>query len=318
MAQPKTIIVTIKGMIQESDFAELKKVSEVKYVELEKISQEELASLVKEYDYLMLNYDVVQKLDSAFWSHSSVKKLKGISCDMTGMGWANPQLAEKEGVLVMNTPGYSTESVAESILLETLLHSRKIHEAYKDMIRGEEPKTRKGFNLAGKTVGIIGLGNIGKRLTELFNGVGAKVIAWNRTLRKVSNVTSVSLKEVFTNSDVICLAIKTEKGENSTEEIVNKEVCNSAKKGQILINLASASLVNHDDLYDAIQAGRIAGYSATRNETLKKHKIASLDCVSLPPASAWMSDESLAELRRIWVENIISTIKGKPTNKVTG
>ena len=74
---------------------------------------------------------------------------------------------------------YSTESVAESVLAEVLLHSRQRHLAYMDMVGGKEQEARKGINLLNKTAGIIGYGNIGSRVGELLKGVGMNVMAWD-------------------------------------------------------------------------------------------------------------------------------------------
>lgn len=316
MDKPKTIVVTIKGMISENDLSELKKISEVKYVEKEKVSQQELAEFCEGYDYLMLNYDVVKNLDEEFYSNSKIKSLKGISADITGVSWANPKIAKEKNIALMNVPNYCTESVCESIILETLLHSRKINLAYKDLIKGKEPESRKGINIENRTVGIIGLGNIGIRCSELFNGFGAKVIAWNRTKKEISSAKAVSIEEVFENSDIVCITIKTIDGENGTVGMINKKLLSKSKKDQIIINLADPVLVNNDDLLKEIESGKIIGYSTTRKSSVLEHKISKFDCVHLPPANAWFSDESLNNLKMIWVENVISSINGKKQNLI--
>lgn len=318
MGKPKTIIVTIKGMISESDLTDLKKVSDVTYVERESVTQDELSDLVNGYDYLMLNYDVVKKLDSAFYSTPGAKALKAISTDMTGIEWATPAIAKKHGVRLMNVPGYSTESVAESIMLEVLLHSRKIHEAYKDMIKGIDPQVRKGINLKGRTVGIVGLGSIGMRSAQLFGSIGMNVVAWNRTPKRMNGVKMMTtIDELFSISDVVCICLKSvELGPSPTFNIIGSGILKNAKEGLILVNLASKDLVDHDALYEQIKAGRISGYSVTRGDKTKSLKIAEFDCVSMPPPSAWFSDESLAKLRETWTGNIIGAINGRLENLV--
>jgi phosphoglycerate dehydrogenase-like enzyme len=320
MANPKTIIVTIKDMISDPDLTSLKKVSDVTYVERESVSQDELSKMVKGYDYLMLNYDVVKKLDGTFYSNTNAKNLKGISVDMTGMEWANPAVAKENKITLMNVPDYCTESVSESIILEVLLHSRKIHEAYLDVIKGSDPKDRKGINLKGRTAGVVGLGAIGSRTAELLNGLGMNVIAWNRTPKQLPGVKLISsIKELFSLSDVVCLCLKlVESGPSPTFKIIGADILKSSKAGLILVNLGSKDLVDHDAIYDPIKAGKIVGYSVTRGSSTKSLKIEEFDCVHMPPANAWFSDESLAELRRKWAGNIVAAIKGKPENIFDG
>lgn len=318
MTNPKTIVVTVKDFIRDSDLKPLKLLSDVTYVEKENVTEEELSSLVEGYDYLMLEYDAIKKVGEGFYSTPTARKLKGISTDITGMTWANPEIAKKYGILLMNTPNYSTESVAESIVCEVLLHSRKIHQAYNDLIKGTEPQERKGINLKDRTAGIVGLGSIGKRTAELLQGLGMKVVAWNRTPKSVPGVNMVpTIKDVFAQSDIVCLGLKTVPvGTSTTTGIINREVLEASKKGLIFVNLAGRELVDHDALYDEIMSGKISGYSLTRGDKSKELKISSLECVSMPPANAWLSDESLQELRKIWVGNIISAINGKPQNIV--
>ena len=274
-----------------------------------------MAALCSDADYLMLNYDVVKKLDEVFYSHPNIRGLNAISVDITGMEWANPHLARKHGVMLLNTPRYSTESVAESILCEVLLHSRKIHAAYRDLIKGKEPEARKGINLKGRTAGIVGLGSIGTRVAEMLSALGMSVLAWNRTPRLVPNVTQVTIEQLFEQSEVICLCLKTVKeGSSTTAGFVSENLLKRCRSGVILVNLASRHLVDHDALYTYLIEGRIAGYSVTRGEQTRALQIAQLDSVSMPPANAWFSDESLQMLRQIWVGNIITAIAGTPQN----
>lgn len=315
MKNIKTVVATIPGMIHENDLTPLRKVSDVAYHEVQKLTQEELADLCSGVDYLMLNYDVVKKLDEAFYSQPNIQALKAISVDITGMEWANPHLARKHGVLLLNTPRYSTESVAESILCEVLLHSRKIHAAYRDLIKGLEPEARKGINLRGRTAGIVGLGSIGTRVSEMLGALGMSVLGWNRTMRPIPNLSFVPIEELFERSDVVCICLKTVKeGTSSTVGFVGERLLKHSRPGSILINLASRHLVDHDALYTFLIQNKISGYSVTRSDQTRALRIAQLDSVSMPPANAWFSDESLEMLRHIWVDNIISAIEGKPKN----
>lgn len=315
MTKPKTIIATIPGMIAEDDLVALREVSDVTYYEASGLTQDELAERCSGFDYLMLNYDVVKRLDEVFYSNPNIKALKAISTDITGMEWANPALAARHGVTLLNTPRYSTESVAESILCEVLLHSRKVHAAYRDLVRGAEPEARKGINLKDRTAGVVGLGSIGSRVAELLAAVGMNVLGWNRTPRQLPNVSAVSLEELFKRSEVICLGLKTvTQGKSSTVGFVGKELLDLCRPGLILVNLAGRQLVDHDALLPYLETGRIVGYSVTRSEKTLGLAIAKFDCVSMPPANAWFSDESLRMLRQIWAGNIISAIAGNPQN----
>lgn len=317
MASAKTLVVTIPGMIGESDLAPLREVSDVTYDERESIDQDELAALCEGYDYLMLNYDVLPtignfKLSDEFYEAEAVQSLKAVATDITGMDWASPKAAAKNDVTLLNIPHYSTQSVAESTLSEVLLHSRQRHRAYMDQLRGETPKDRKGINLADRTAGIVGLGSIGERASGLLSALGMNVIAWNRSERP--GTALVPLEELFDRSDVICICLKTVKeGDSPNTGIVGRDLL-SRCKGAIIINLANEVLVDHEAMADAIEAGNVSGYSVEWSDDLRSSRLGQLEAVHFPPHNAWSSDESLETLRETWVANVVSAIHGSPVN----
>lgn len=317
MSLPKTLIVTVPGMIGEDDLGPLRAVSEVTYDEHESISEDDLAARCEGYDYLMLNYDVVPtvgmfKLSDKFYSQASVKSLTAIATDITGMDWSSPKSATENGVVLINIPHYSTQSVAESILSEVLLHTRQRHRAYMDQLRGETPKARKGINLVDRTVGIIGLGSIGTKTAELLSAIGMNVIGWNRSQRE--GITQVSLETLFEHAKVICICLKTVKeGLESNVGIVSRDLLDRCD-GTIIVNLANLALVDHDAMADAIEAGKVDGYTVEWSDELCASRLGQLDAVHFPPPNAWNSDESMATLRSTWVSNVVAAISGQPVN----
>ena len=311
--KPKTIIVTIAGMIEQKDLGPLKAVSDVKYHEVKSISEDALAKKCEGYDYLMINMDALPlqgkvKLSDSFYSKDSVKNLKMISVDMTGMDYFSPDAAEKNEVKLKGISDYSTESVAESVLAEVLLHSRQRHMAYIDLVKGKKQEARKGINLLNKTAGIIGYGNIGSRVGDLLKGIGMNVMAWDPFPKAGLEVHS--MKKIFDKADVICVLAKTIlEGKDSNVDLVDYELMKRSN-GAILINLANPSLVSKDGLYRAIKSGAISAYSYQKEcGSDKKDKIDSLPNVHVCPPNAWDSDESREELKKEWMGNIIQDIK---------
>ena len=159
---------------------------------------------------------------------------------------------------------------------------------------------------------IVGLGNIGTRVAEIANGFGMNVIAYNRTLKNVEGVKMVDLETVFKESDFISLHIKTVPGE--TEGMITKDLLNLCKESCFIENQASRKLINNDDLAEALRNHKIAGYGATLNDSLKDIK--DIENVILFPSNAWISDESLDNLKNTWVNNLLEFEKGKYVNLV--
>jgi len=316
MTTPKTLIVTIPGMIGESDIAPLRQQSDVEYCELNAISEEALAQKCTGYDYLMLNMDVVPmsghlKLTDRFYTHPGVQSLKAIAVDMTGMDYFSPKLAEAAGILLQNIPHYSSQSVAESILSEILLHSRQRHLSYMDVINGTPVEARKGINLVGRTAGIVGYGSIGSKVAELLAAIGMKVIVWNRSRKE--NISTASLEQIFQESDVVCIALTTvSEGYDANVGIIGEnllELCH----GAIIVNLANELLVDLEAMTQALSDGRVSAYSVEASPQVKA-VLSMHNNVHFAPPNAWNSDESMQILREVWISNVISAVEGELRN----
>jgi glycerate dehydrogenase len=316
MSKPKTLVVTIPGMIEEVDLKPLREKSDVDYCELQSISELDLAVKCAGYDYLMLNMDVVPKsgslkLTESFYAHPEVKALKSIAIDMTGMDYFSPKCASSVGVMLQNIPHYSSRSVAESVVAEILLHSRQRHLSYVDEIKGRPLEARKGINLLDRTVGIVGYGSIGSTVSEILKALGMKVVVWNRTPK--TGIASVSLEELFDLSDVICVALSTvSEGPGKNIGIIGKDLLERCH-GAIVVNLANELLVDPVAMASALESGKVVAYSVEDSKEMRSAYSAS-ERVHFPPKNAWNSDESMQTLRDVWVSNVISVIDGKPVN----
>lgn len=314
MTMPKTLVVTIAGMISENDLAPLRDVSEVNYHEVPSIGELELAELCAGFDYLMLNMDVVTKsgslkLTEGFYGHPGTERLRGLAVDMTGMDYFSPRAASRRGLILQNIPHYSSQSVAESILAEILLHSRQRHLAYEDVAQGKKAVARKGINLLGRTAGIVGFGGIGSTLAGLLRGLGMRVIVWNRTPRP--GVEIVTLRELFERSDVIALAVKTvSEGEARNVGMIGADLLQLAR-GAIVVNLANPLLVDPAAMAAALTASKVSGYSVESSDRSAYGDNPRVHCA---PTNAWDSDESMATLRSTWVRNVMSAIEGHAEN----
>lgn len=319
MTKPITTIVTIPDMIAPKDWRVLSDKSEVQYIEVSQehpLSERELLERIKDSDYLMIDPDAVGfKLEESFYREVSQQNypLKAISADITGMSWASPEAAKKYGIPLMNTADYSTVSVSEYIVALLLLHVKGLNDLFENRVAGKLDEAKKNEVLYQKTLGIVGLGNIGKYLANLAKGFGMNVVAWNRTPLKLEGVTQTSLEDVFSKADYVSINLATN---SETKGIIDKKYLDLLKPGTILINEADGPIVNNDDLVVAMQAGKIKVYAAN-SKAAKNHEALQKRKEFKPvPASAWFTDHSLGELRKIWVENIVTAINGKPQNLV--
>lgn len=313
MTRPVTTIVTIPGMIESDDWQVLINMSEVEYIERDKVTEDELLTIISKTDYLMLNRDVIDELTEYFYKQIGERKLplKVISTDITGMSWAYPDIATKYNVILMNTPNYSTVSVAEFSLSTLLVLIKKLNLVWQDRLAGIEAKPYKNDVLTGKTVGIVGLGNIGTKFAELLKGFNVNIIAWDRKDKNVPDVKQLPLGEVLEQADYVSIHLKTTE---ETVGIFDAEVLSHAKWGQYIINEADGKLVDNDALLEAIYSGRVGGYAGP-DSAVAGTPLATHSQVVTFPSQAWYTDHSLKLLRQIWVGNIVGTIGGKTDNK---
>lgn len=253
----------------------------------------------------------------------STNKLKLIVLLHTGFFMVDLEAAIRRGIKVANAPGFSKEAVAELAIGLMFAVNRKIAWGDREMRKEPleaDPGNRDydkfwGFNLKGRTWGVIGLGKIGSVVAQLARGLGMKVIAYNRSPKDVEHVEMVSLEELLKRSDVVSIHVPLNP---ETEHIISKRELDLMKPTAILINSGQAKNVDTDAIYQALKNNKIAGAGLDVVEGLgKDHPILSLDNVVFTPHLGSSTRESFLEnLPAITVENIESFIQGSPKNLV--
>jgi len=221
------------------------------------LSPEDLKKIIDDYDGILIRS--ATKLTSNILENC--KNLKVIGRAGVGVDNVDIETATKNKILVMNTPLGNLEATAElSVgLMFSLL--RHIHLANDSTHQGKWEKSKfMGTELKGKTLGIVGFGNIGQRVAEICHVIGMKIItnsksASDQDLDKVK-ATKVSTEQLIAESDVISLHTKLN---DETKNMLNKNTISSMKKTAVIINCARGGLINELDLKDALNNDIIAG-----------------------------------------------------------
>lgn len=222
-----------------------------------KLKPEELKKAIKDYHALVVRSatkvtaDIIEAADN----------LKVIGRAGTGVDNIDTQAATKKGIVVMNTPGGNTITTAEHAVSMLMALARKIPQATASMRRGEwEKKKFEGTEVTSKTLGILGVGNIGSVVADRAQGLKMNVIAYDPYLSQEAaermGVESVSLDELYKRSDFISIHVPLT---NETKNLVNKDAFAKMKKGVKIINCARGGIVSEKDLCDAIKAGIVSG-----------------------------------------------------------
>jgi len=179
-----------------------------------------------------------------------------------GVGLDNVDVAEasKRGIKVINAPGSNASTVAEHTISLMLTIQRNLFEALSAVKNGQwaSRSSFKSDELNGKTLGILGLGNIGLKVANIAASFGMKVIYWSPSNKEVPYLL-VDKETLFRSADIISLHLPLNE---ETKDIVDEEVFNKMKQGAILINTARGALVNRDALLSALDTGKLAGYGA--------------------------------------------------------
>lgn len=186
-------------------------------------------------------------------------KLQAIGCFCIGVNQVNLDAATKHGVVVFNAPYSNTRSVAELVIGLSIMLIRRIPDKNKAAHEGIWMKDAKGsFELRGKTLGIIGYGNIGSQVSVLAEALGMKVMFYDvETKLPLGNATDgKTLKDVLGKADVVTMHVPET---SQTKNIINKTTLKYFKKGAILINYARGEVVDLDALRKALLDGQLSG-----------------------------------------------------------
>ena len=229
------------------------------YTQVEKLTkalpEEELIKAVK--DAHLLGIRSKSKITPAVLE--AAEKLQAIGCFCIGVNQVNLASATDHGVAVFNAPYSNTRSVAELVMGAAILLIRRIPDKNIAAHKGVWLKESSGsYELRGKTLGIIGYGNIGSQVSVLAEALGMKVIFYDiETKLPLGNATDVrSLKDVLSKADVVTLHVPETA---QTKNLINKSNLKYFKKGSILINYARGEVIELNELRKYIESGQIAG-----------------------------------------------------------
>jgi D-3-phosphoglycerate dehydrogenase len=190
---------------------------------------------------------------------AAAKKLQAIGCFCIGVNQVDLKSAKNNGVVVFNAPYSNTRSVAELVIGLAIMLIRRIPDKSKAAHDGVWLKEAKGsYELRGKTLGIIGYGNIGAQVSVLAEALGMKVIFYD-TVTKLplgNAVAKKTLKEVVSQADIITLHVPETA---QTKNLINKTVIKQIKKGAILLNYARGEVVDLEALAAALKEGQLSG-----------------------------------------------------------
>jgi len=272
---------------------------------------------------------------------SRLKKLKLIATRSTGFDHIDLKACRKKKITVCNVPFYGENTVAEHTFALILNLSRHVHKSYLRTLQDDfSIEGLTGFDLKGKTLGVVGAGHIGLHVIKIAKGFGMNVLAYNLNhhpfLAEVLGFKYVPFDELLKKSDIITLHIPYDK---STHHLINKSNIHKIKKGALLINTSRGGIVDTDALLEALDRKILggAGLDVIEGEDLIKeekellhgkvdskkmraivrdHAIFKKENVVFTPHNAFNSREALERILDTTAENIMSFSSKAPKNTV--
>ena len=245
--------------------------------------------------------------------------LKFVDIAFTGVDHVAMDVVRSKNIVASNASGYSNEAVAELGVGMVIGLLRNIPQTAERCRAGQTKDGLVGCELKGKTVGIIGLGKIGKRSAELYHAFGCEILASSRTVHEdyPDYIRQVSKQELLEKSDVVILHCPLN---DSTRGMIDKTALESMKSTAVLVNLARGPVVKTQDLADALNNGVIAGAAI---DVFDKEPPLDLDepllhakNIIVTPHIAFASKESMSLRAQIVFENLRCWLDGNPVNVV--
>lgn len=272
---------------------------------------------------------------------AALPNLRLIATRSTGYDHIDLVAAKTRGVTVLNVPSYGEHTVAEHTFALILALSRNVHKSHVRRLKNDfSIEGLKGFDLKGKTIGVIGAGKIGLHVIKIARGFGMRVLAYdafqNNFLSDVLDFDYVSLDRLLGESDIISLHTPYNE---QTHHLISEHSIEKIKRGSLLVNTARGELVDNDALIRALDQGILAGagldviegeqlireekelLSETKiagdlSELMNDHNLLRRDNVVYTPHIAFYSDGALHRILRTTIDNIVCFASGICQNVV--
>lgn len=287
----------------------------------ERTKPEETIDRAKDAEVVLTNKVLLKRQEI-----EQLPKLRYIGVLATGYNVVDLEAAREHGIIVTNVPAYSTLSVAQMVFSHLLTvtnhtehYARQNREgkwtASPDFSYMDMPVTE----LAGKTFGIVGLGNIGQRVAMIAAAFDMSVVAYtSKSVDQLSPyIQKRTLDEVLAESDVLSLHCPLTP---DTQHLVNRQTLQKMKPSAILINTGRGPLISDQDVADALNNNRLKAFCAdvlTEEPPKADNPLLRCENAYITPHIAWASSEARVRLLDVAINNVRAFLDGKPQNVVT-
>jgi glycerate dehydrogenase len=286
----------------------------------ERTKPEDTVARAAEADIVLTNKVMIGRTEIEQLPH-----LRYIGVLATGYNVVDIMAAHEHGIIVTNVPAYSTESVAQMVFAHLLTVTNRI-EHYAIQNRAGRWSNNPDFSysdtvlteLAGKTIGIVGLGNIGSRVAQIALAFGMKVKAFTSKSADLlpDGIQKTDMQELISTSDILSMHCPLT---DSTRHLINADTLRLMKKTAIVINTGRGPLVDDQAVADALEQKRITAYCAdvlTEEPPKADNPLLKQQNAYITPHIAWATTEARVRLVQVATDNVRAFLKGTPQNTV--
>jgi D-3-phosphoglycerate dehydrogenase len=312
------ILVTPTSFKPDSDNAAMKRLrsfaSSLVFNPAEKpLTENELIPLLSGCDGCVagLDFFTAKAIESA-------ENLKVISRYGVGVDRVDLAAAKARNIAVCNTPGANTQAVADITIALLLCLARKIPVLDRKMREGQWTRST-GIELFGKTIGILGLGRIGKAVARRASGFSMRILAYDPFIdlsyAESNGIVSADFNTVIKEADFLCLHVPLT---DETRNIISADVLMAMKEGAIIVNTARGGLIDVDAAYNHLLSGHLGGMGLDVYETEPplRSPLFELENVVLTPHTAAHTAEAIAAMAEMSVQNLIDVLSGRECKNV--
>lgn len=283
--------------------------------------REEIAGRAADADIVLTNKVVMDREMMAL-----LPRLKYIGVLATGYNVVDIEAAREKDIIVTNVPAYSTESVAQTVFAHLLTVTNRTEHYAQQNRQGRWAENRdfcywdtELTELAGKTMGIVGLGHIGRRVAEiaLAFGMQVKAMTSKKAEELPAGIQKAELQSLLASSDVVSLHCPLTEG---TRHLIHRETLRLMKPSAILINTGRGPLVDDEALAEALNEGRLRAYCAdvvTEEPPKADHPLLHAPNAFITPHNAWATVEARKRLHQTAIGNVEAFVNGHPVNVVS-
>ena len=310
MSQQKQLLIIDDLLTPQQDFENSAKKANLAY----EIIWDEATATPDKVEVIVT---VLKKLDKEYLQQFS--NLKMIAVAFTGYDSVDMEYCKEHGIAIYNVPKYSTNSVVELAIGLTIAVLREITFG-NDIIRNKKWSFKPGIELFGKTVGIMGTGEIGVATAKIFKAFGCEVIGWSRSENEAFKTLGAKYiadkQEFFAAADIVSVHLPLNK---DTKGIIGKKELAAMKMTAVLVNTARGAIVNEGELIAALEQKEIAGAGLDvfeKEPVDSNNRLLKLDNVVLTPHVAYKTKEALSRRMEVTVKNIADFRDNNKGNRV--